>query len=144
MGNEPPAQTEPAPFRITATDFDFALPSSVSAASYDFTLINRGEQFHHAQFYKMAEGVSFEEFREVLISNPKSRGLPGDAIDLVDGPPTGLLGEASPDESVKGRGELQRGVYAVVCFLRDLELGTGRGSGKAHHALGMTAEVQVT
>lgn len=140
---QPPAQTEPADLTITATDFDFALPTSVSAGAYDFTLINRGKQPHHAQFYRLAQGVSFEEFREAVLSNPEFRlDLP---VDLVAGPPTaGVLANVAPGERDNERGELERGVYAVACSVRDIELGTGKGSGSAHHALGMVAEVQVT
>lgn len=58
-------------------------------------------------------------------------------------PPTGVLGTVLPGERDEGRGELERGIYSVVCTLPDIELGTGRGSGKAHYSLGMSSEVQV-
>lgn len=141
---KPPANPDPAHLAITATDFDFALPPSVPAGPYEFTLVNRGEQTHNAQLYRLAEGVSFEEFREVLLSNPEfTLQLPEEVLDLVVGAPTGVLTFVSPDAEGTGRGELERGVYAAVCSLPDIEPGTGKASGKAHHALGMVAEVQV-
>ena len=143
---EPAPPTEPVELVITATEFAFDLPASLPAGRYDFTLVNQGEQGHHAQFYKLAEGVSFEAVREAFLARPEFSldGLPPKAVDLVDPPATGVLGPTLPGETRSGKGALEPGVYAVVCTLSDIEFGTGVSSGTSHHALGMMAELRVT
>lgn len=146
---EPAPPTEPVELVITATEFAFDLPASLPAGRYDFTLVNHGEQIHHAQVYRLAEGVSFQEVRDGLLSRPEFivYGLPEEAANLVVPPATGVLGTVSPGEERSGKGELERGTYVVVCLLADLELGAAdAGNGKllSHHALGMMAELRVT
>ena len=146
---EPPP-TERAELSIVGTDFAFDLPPSLPAGAYEFTLINRGEQVHHAQVYRLGEGVSFQEVRDGLLSRPEFivYGLPEEAANLVVPPATGVLGTVSPGEERIGKGELERGTYVVVCLLPDLELGgladAGNGKLLSHHALGMMAELTVT
>jgi hypothetical protein len=137
--------TEPVELIITATDFDFDLPATLPAGAYEFTLINEGEQFHHAQFYKLAEGVSYEEYRDVMLAHPEFTIESQQAVaDLVTGAPTGVLANVRAGETRTATGELEPGAYAVVCLLPDLEPGTGVGSGQSHHALGMMAGVRVS
>jgi len=144
---EPPPEETPAEpageFAIVAGDpgdFDFDLPASVPAGEYEFSLRNESEQPHHAQIFRLEDGVSFEEFEDALLSDAEpGTDFPQAAREMVAGPPTGVLRITSPGEEGPGRGELESGVHAVVCFVSDI-----RGTGRRHYALGMLAELEVT
>ncbi len=84
--------------------------------------------------------MSFEEFEDALLSDAEpGTDFPQAAREMVAGSPTGVLGTTSPGEEGTGRGELESGVHAVVCFLPDI-----RETGRPHYALGMLAELEVT
>lgn len=130
--SQSPAQLEPGELEITATEYEFALTTPLPARRYDFTLINRGEEPHHAQFFRLAEGVTFERYRQVILS----AGARSQAVrDLVVVPPTGVLAPVSPGERGTGRGDLRPGVYALVCLVGTSNVG--------HYQLGMSREVRI-
>ena len=153
-GGDPaqPAGTEPTPeapaqspgeFTIVAGEpgeFDFDVPASVPAGEYEFTLTNEGEQWHQAQILRLADGVSFEEFEDALLSGVEpGTDFPAAAREMVVGPPTGVPEKASAGEEVTSLGPLEPGVNAVVCFFPDV-----RKTGRPHYTFGMLAELEVT
>ena len=136
----PPSPKEPVPLEIIASDFAFDITSPVPAGTYDFTLVNQGEAAHHADFYRLNEGVTFEEFQEALLSSePAFGGFPAEVGELMVSGSLTRVSRVGPGESGTGRGELEPGVHAVVCAI-DVIKGT---TVTPHYALGMMSEVQV-
>lgn len=140
--HETPAQS-PGEFTIVAgepREFDFDVPASVPAGEYEFALTNEGKQFHHAQILRLEDGVSFEEFEDALLSGVEpGTDFPEAAREMVVGSPTGVSATVGAGEQGTGRGELESGVHAVVCFLPDV-----RKTGRPHYTFGMLAGLEVT
>src|SRR5215216_5272685 len=59
---------------LQAEDFKFDGPSEVQAGLATVTLVNNGEEPHHAQLVKLNEGVTMDEFQAAL-QNPDPSAL---------------------------------------------------------------------
>lgn len=128
---------EPTPLEIVTVDFafDFNGASSVPAGPVEVFLENQGAQHHHAQFFKLNDGVTYEEFRKAV---KKDRRLSGDLkrveLSTIAG---GIAHAVRPGTSQHQTSELEPGLYAVMCSILDID------SSKPHHALGMIAPFRV-
>ena len=112
---------------ISAHEFAFSGPSEVPAGLVTVTLRNEGEFRHHAQLFKLNEGVTTDQFVAGLET--------GEAFGMgvAAGGPNTIPG--AEEASVILR--LAAGDYAVLCFV------TGR-DGIPHFAKGMVAAFTVT
>ena len=56
----------PAPpvIGITTDDFSIAMPDTIDSGWTTFVLTNAGEQEHFAYFYRLPDGVGFQQFRD--------------------------------------------------------------------------------
>lgn len=123
-----------ATIEIVATDFAFELsPESVPAGEVETVLINEGVAPHQAGYYKLDEGVTYEDYVDAILDDDSnipqlsSGGRSGHMRPLVKG----KMGSRPGDE-------LEPGTYAVLCSIRDPE------TGKNHYELGMVAPLEVT
>ena len=115
---------------LQAEDFKFSGPSEVGAGLVTLTLVNNGEEPHHAQLVKLNEGVTMDDF-EAALQNPDPSALFA-AVTFTGGPPTTPPGE---EHTVVVR--LDPGDYVVLCFIAG-------DDGVPHLAKGMVFPFTVT
>ena len=54
---------------ITASDFKFEAPDTISAGITTFQLVNRGPELHHMQVLRLEQGKTFGDFQQAM-KNP--------------------------------------------------------------------------
>ena len=94
---------------IDAADFSFSVLDSIQAGWVSFTLTNSGNEPHHAQFLRLNDGVTFEQFQEALNQGE------GPAMALVK--LMGGVGAIAPTGSAQAILNLPAGNYVILCFL---------------------------
>ena len=134
--DEPSAtKANPTPSRveITADDFTFEIePTSVEAGNVQTRLTNIGEQVHQAGYYRLNDGVGYDDFVEQIAADDSL--IPR----LAEGGRAGVVRVVYPDDSyVRPGDELTPGTYAVICSIADPD------TGKNHYELGMIARLEV-
>jgi hypothetical protein len=93
---------------------------------------NTGEQLHHALFFPVAKGKTFEDAKQAFTSDEEPTGPP--PVDFANAVGTTVIdGGIAQNISL----DLKAGTYAVICFLSD------RDGGKPHVAKGMIKELTV-
>ncbi len=107
------AAVAPAPtvYTITAKDFSFDAPDTITAGMVTLRLVNQGPELHHVQLLKLDAGHTAAEFAEGL-----KRMKPSDP------PPPWIHELAGPNSPVPGgeqsvTQELSAGNYMLVCFI---------------------------
>lgn len=138
-GGEPSADGEaaaaptPTEVRIVATDFAFEVsPASIPAGVVETTLVNQGQEPHQAGYYRLNDGVTYEDFVAAVIKDDSM--IP----QLARGGGAGhMRGLSGGETGVRPGDELEPGNYAVMCSIRDPE------TGKNHYELGMIAQLTV-
>lgn len=105
--------------------YAFSLSDAVTAGPTQINLRNDGPEPHHVQVFKLADGVTMEQFGEVLASGDES------ALFGV-GEFVGGTGTADPGSESKADAliDLEEGSYVLLCFIPDAE-------GVPHLASGM-------
>ncbi len=99
-----------APITITARDYSFDAPDAVSAGPVSFVLQNEGQEPHHAQFVRLNDGVTLEQFGAALRQGPTA------AFPLVTfrgGPAITDPGRTSFAVTL----DLEPGTYLMLCFI---------------------------
>jgi hypothetical protein len=104
---------------ITATDFAFGLPDSIPGGLVRVHFVNNGQEPHHAQFVRLNDGVSAQQFDSVLDAVFQAVPTEGDAAfgrlfqvaTLAGGP--AIIGPGGQEEVVT---DLAPGDYRVYCF----------------------------
>ena len=111
-------------YRFTST----GLKAGTNRLTYD----NKGEQAHHVVAFPFREGATLEQVKRTFMSEGEPKGPP--SVDF----------ERSRSTAVTDGGtkivtdlELERGRYALVCFISD------RKGGPPHVAKGMIAEAKI-
>lgn len=134
---DPTSKAEPvlskAKVKVVASDFRFEVePSSVPGGEVETTLVNNGHQAHQVGYYRLGDGVEYDEFVQKITKDEAS--LP----QLADGGRQGvMLGLASGETYVRPSDDLEPGSYALICSIRD------PNTGKNHFQLGMVAPFEV-
>jgi hypothetical protein len=127
---EPVAQAGPNHVVVTATDYAFQAPDSVSAGLEMFHLVNQGPSLHHVQLVQMDSGKTLADLMAAL----KNPGPPPAWVHFLGGPnavpPTGV-------DTAVAYAILEAGNYALLCFVPD-------SAGRPHLALGMARPLTVT
>ena len=114
----------PKEYRFTST----GLEAGTNRLTYD----NKGEQAHHVVAFPFREGATLEQVKRTFHIRGRAKG------------PTSVDFERSRSTAVTDGGtkivtdlELERGRYALVCFISD------RKGGPPHVAKGMIAEAKI-
>ncbi len=127
----PPAvQSSPNHVVVTASDYAFQAPDSISAGLEMFHLLNKGPSIHHIQLVQLDSGKTMADLMTAL----KKSGPPPPWIRMMGGPnavaPTGV-------DTGFTYMTLQAGSYALLCFVPD-------STGAPHAARGMARALTVT
>lgn len=146
-GGGPPEQEEPeeplqeSELTITAFDFGFDTSgvTSLPPGEVTFTMTNEGKQPHHAQFLRLADGVTFEDFSETVEAYPApaDQDFAAEIRELYVPPALGVLSWVSRGEESTPKDDLEAGSYALICAIKDPE------SGLRHYEMGMLQPFEV-
>lgn len=127
------------PAKVTATDtaegddkqyaFEF---EGLKAGRNEVRFENTGDELHHALFFPIAQGKTFEDVEAAFTSGEEPEGPP--PVDFASG-----VGTAVVDGGIEQNIELdlKAGKYAVICFIQD------RKGGKSHAEKGMIEELTI-
>lgn len=128
---EEPARSEVS---IVAVDFAFEMSTGeIPAGEVETTLINEGKEPHQAGYYRLNDGIGFDEFVAEITADDSM--IPQLASGGVAGHMRGL---SAGESGVRPSDTLEPGTYAVLCSIRD------PNTGKNHYELGMVARLDVT
>jgi hypothetical protein len=126
----PVAQAGPNHVIVTATDYAFQAPDSITAGLEMFHLVNQGPSIHHLVIVQMDSGKTLADLMAAL----KNPGPPPAWMKMLGGPnavpPTGV------DTSVAYL-TLAAGNYALICMVPD-------SAGVPHFVHGMERPLTVT
>jgi len=103
----PPPPGPPAAVRVTAADYSFQMPDTLTAGPTTFTLANTGKELHHLQLIRLEEGKTVADLATVKPGTP-----PPSWMVLVGGP-----NPAAPTREVVTAVDLVPGNYVAVCFI---------------------------
>lgn len=107
-----PAVVAPKEVTLTAKEFSFDAPDTISAGLVSLKLVNQGQQMHHVQLARLSDGKTYADLMEGL--KTMKPGSP---------PPPWMHDVAGPNSPVPGGGEsvalvpLEAGTYAILCFI---------------------------
>ncbi|MBI4329489.1 MAG: hypothetical protein HY685_06460 [Chloroflexi bacterium] len=124
---------------LTAADYSFTSPASIAGGLTRVRLTNSGAESHHAQFLRLNESVTVDQFTTTLQSALQAIPTEGEAalgrifavVTFEGGPATTLAGQQG--EAVV---DLKAGQYVLVCFAPD-------ATGVPHLAKGMVQPLTV-
>ncbi|MEO7520509.1 MAG: hypothetical protein ABIW79_01705 [Gemmatimonas sp.] len=106
-----PAPVTPVVYTITARDFAYEAPDTISAGMVTLRLVNQGPELHHVQMVRLDDGKTYADLVEGLKTmKPDSP------------PPPWMRDVAGPNAPVPGgeqsiTQELAAGNYALLCFI---------------------------
>jgi hypothetical protein len=112
-----------------ALDYSFSAPDTLPAGITTIRLLNHGQEPHHAEFLRLNDGVTFEQFSAALEQEGEG------ALSLVSG--EGGPGTVDPNGDSEVTLDLQPGMYALACFVAGPD-------GVPHFLKGMLKPIQVT
>jgi uncharacterized cupredoxin-like copper-binding protein len=111
----------PVVYTITAKDFSFDAPDTITAGMVTLKLVNQGPELHHVQLLRLSDGKTAADLSEGL-KHMKPTDAPPPWVHDVAGPNAPVPGaESSITE------QLEPGTYAIVCFIP--------GADKVPHAM---------
>jgi hypothetical protein len=116
---------------VTAENYKFTLPESISGGWTELTFHNKGPEDHHAMFMKLNEGTSFDEFKQAADAATDLGALFAKSV-CIGGAPSISAGQTASTIL-----NIEPGNYAVVCVIPD-------ESGKPHYLMGMINSLTVT
>lgn len=125
------APTTPPIITITAKDYAYDSPDTVTAGMVTIKLVNQGPSLHHIQLLRLTDGKKVADLEAGL-----KAAKPGSP------PPPWTHDVAGPNAPVPGGGEasiteqLDAGDYAIICFIPD-------SAGKPHFMNGMIRPLTV-
>jgi hypothetical protein len=128
------AEIPDADATITAKDYSFAT-AGLKAGKNTIAFSNEGPaQIHHALLFPVADGATFAQASEFLMSDEPPSGPP--PVDFENGRGTTVISSGKIEVIEM---ELDAGTYALVCFMPDK--GT---AGPPHLTKGMLAELKIS
>lgn len=107
----PAVAATPAVYTITARDFSYDAPDTITAGMVTLRLVNQGPELHHVQLVRLDEGKTYQDI-EAGLKTMKPGSPPPPWVHDVAGPNSPVPGgEQSITE------ELAPGNYALLCFI---------------------------
>jgi uncharacterized cupredoxin-like copper-binding protein len=122
------AQATPNEVTITAHDYSFDGPDSISAGVTTIKLVNQGTELHHLQLVRLEEGKTMQD----LLAAFAAGGPPPSWASLVGGPNAVVPGKSNSVVQ-----SLEPGHYGFLCVIPGLD-------GVPHVMKGMEASLTVT
>lgn len=105
-----PTATQSIPkITITTKDFAFDMPESISTGYVDVIVVNNGTEDHQAQFVRLNDGVTLDQFKDALKKGPEA------ALPLVT--TAGGISAVKPGQNQEITLNLAEGQHAALCFL---------------------------
>jgi hypothetical protein len=102
---------QPAVVTITAKDFSYEAPDTISAGMVTLRLVNQGPELHHVQLLKLDDGHTIAELEAGLKAAPPGSPPPPWVHDVA-GPNSPIpSGEQSLTQ------EMAPGNYVIICFI---------------------------
>jgi uncharacterized cupredoxin-like copper-binding protein len=123
------AATSPSAVTVTARDFSLEAPDTFPAGRVAVTFRNEGQEMHHAQFVRLNDGATMDQFAAALQQGP--------AAAAALGTDAGGPGAVSPGKSTTITQDLTAGMYVMLCFIPGAD-------GVPHVAKGMLHPFQVS
>jgi uncharacterized cupredoxin-like copper-binding protein len=114
---------------IGAADYSFTLPDSIPGGLTQLQFTNTGKEAHHAQFARLNDGVTLQQFQAALKQGPPA------IFPLItfQGGPAPLVSGGKAEAVV----DLPAGQYVLLCFIPSPD-------GVPHLAKGMVKPLTVT
>jgi hypothetical protein len=122
------AATEPPQLKIVATDHHYMMPSQIKAGYINMVMENAGKEPHHAQFLRLNDNVTMEQFQIALQE--------GVAAVMTVATLTGGPSVIDPGMSQSVTLNLAPGQYMLLCVIAGAD-------GVPHLAKGMVAPLTV-
>lgn len=113
---------------IKAADFSFDAPAQIEAGLVKVTMVNDGQEPHHAQIVRLNDGVTLEQFQTTL-QQDEMAAFP--LVSFVGGP-----GLVDPGLQSQVTLKLNPGQYLLLCFITSHD-------GLPHLAKGMIQPFEV-
>jgi hypothetical protein len=122
------APAAPAAVTFKGADFSFEGPEQIPAGLTTINFQNIGQEWHHIQFARLNDGVTFQQLGEVVQKDSNAAmGL----VNLVGG-----VGALDPNGNGSVTINLPEGQYALLCFVPSMD-------GMPHLAKGMVRPLTV-
>ena len=125
---------------ITAADYSFTAPESIGGGLVRLTLANNGKEEHHAQLFRLNDGVTLQDFQSTAQKAIKALPEKGEIVfrdilakGTLEGGPSSTVPGGTNDAIVN----LKPGQYVVVCFVSGAD-------GIPHAGKGMVKPLTVT
>jgi hypothetical protein len=115
--------------QIDAADYSFAAPETIEGGLVTVRLKNGGQEAHHAQFARLKDTTTLDQFMAALQKGPDG-ALP---LVALEGGPAAL----APGGTAEVTLDLKAGQYVLLCFIPSRD-------GVPHLAKGMVKPVRVT
>ncbi|MEO8199050.1 MAG: hypothetical protein ABI679_00880 [Gemmatimonadota bacterium] len=122
----PPPPPAPQVITMTAHEYAYEGPDTISAGMTTFRLANTGTELHHMQLVRLNDGKTVQD----LMAAPMEGPAPAWAI-MVGGP-----NAAAPGDTANATLHVEPGRYAMLCFIPSSD-------GKPHVAKGMLHQFEV-
>lgn len=122
------APAAPAAVTFKGADFSFEGPEQISAGLTTINFQNIGKEWHHIQFARLNDGVTFQQLGETM---QKDENAVMGMVNLVGG-----VGALDPNGSGSVTLNLPEGQYALLCFIPSMD-------GVPHLAKGMVRPLTV-
>lgn len=121
---------EPTVVTITASDFAFEAPDTISSGMVTIRLVNNGPELHHVQLVRLSDGKTYADLMEGMKTMQPTSPMPPWIHDV-----------AGPNAPVPGAEwaitqDLAPGTYAILCFIPSAD-------NVPHVAKGMSRELTV-
>ena len=103
----PAAPPAPPTVHVTATEYAFDAPDTLTAGQTTFHLMNHGKELHHLVLLRLAPGQTVADLQRM---NPDAGPPPN--VTMIGGP-----NPAVPDGSAEATVDLKAGQYAMICVI---------------------------
>jgi uncharacterized cupredoxin-like copper-binding protein len=111
---------------VTAVDYGFEAPASISAGTVTLNLVNRGKELHHLWLAKLEDGHTVEDLQKL------PPGKPPAWFKNIGGP-----NAPAPGGAAQATVTLEPGNYVLLCFIPSAD-------GMPHFMKGMMKPLTVT
>jgi hypothetical protein len=120
-----PAPVEPTVVLVTATDYAFSAPDTITSGPTIVRLVNHGAEAHHISMFRLDSAKTVQDLQAL------PEGASPGWLVAVGGP-----NAAMPSDSIRATLMLEPGNYVMMCFIPAAD-------GKPHFMKGMTRPLTV-